>query len=528
MKLEGLISKSGFYIQMFLWAHIPFYMVLGYIWDQNTVSIPGFLTVICALSTFVYLKNPLGLQTAILSSTSLALTICVLIYMMMGHEWQPDVHMYLFSGLAICALFCSWQAIVAFTGVVAVHHLALNYLFAAAVFAGGGDLARVLLHAVILVVEAGALVFLTLMLRQIFDKSEAAIQEAGDARAKAEALTLEADTKQVILSNGIQKLRENLTRLSNGDLTSRVDQKSFELANDDFKSLYSDLNTLADNLQNIFDSVTNTAQMVLAASHETSSAASDIAFKAESQANTVNQSAQVLAELSVLQTQTAEQAKHASSAMASSRNQAEKGGAMLRKAVDAMQQIEISATAIRQSIDAIDDIAFQTNLLALNAGVEAARAGDSASGFAVVASEVRNLAQRASESAADIRRLMTESEQFVASGSEIVNTTAETLGVLIDEAAKSGELIETIATHTYEQAENLRRLNAGMQKLESSAQSFAGSAEQTTATSTSLREQAADLTHTLSQFQKNAQIAKADFDIWDDDLSGTNGQRLAS
>jgi methyl-accepting chemotaxis protein len=526
MKLEGLITKSGLYIQIFMWAHIPFYMILGYLWDQNSLAIPMFLTGICALSTFVYVKNPTGLPTAVLTSTSLALTICVLIYMMMGHEWQPDVHMYLFSGLAICALFCSWQAIIAFTGVVAVHHLALNYLFAAAVFAGGADLARVLLHAVILVVEAGALVFLTLMLRQIFAKSEIAVQQAGQARVKAESLMQEADLKQETLSNGIQKLRENLTRLARGDLTTRVDDDSFDRATEEFRVLYADMNALADNLHSIFDSVTNTAQMVLAASNETSSAASDIAHKAESQANTVNQSAQVLAELSASQTQTAERAKHARSAMNSSRHQAEKGGELLRKAVDAMQQIEISAGAIRQSIDAIDDIAFQTNLLALNAGVEAARAGDSASGFAVVASEVRNLAQRASVSAADIRRLMTESDHFVTSGSKIVNSTADTLSDLIAEAAKSGELIETIAAHSQEQAENLRRLNEGMQKLESSAQSFAGSAEQTTATSISLREQAAELSHTLSQFKTRPQMSKSTLDDWDDAIAAQ--RRFAS
>ena len=44
MKLEGLITKSGLYIQIFMWAHIPFYMILGYLWDQNSLSIPMFLT----------------------------------------------------------------------------------------------------------------------------------------------------------------------------------------------------------------------------------------------------------------------------------------------------------------------------------------------------------------------------------------------------------------------------------------------------------------------------------------------------
>ncbi|MBX2854431.1 MAG: PAS domain S-box protein [Rhodobacteraceae bacterium] len=50
----------------------------------------------------------------------------------------------------------------------------------------------------------------------------------------------------------------------------------------------------------------------------------------------------------------------------------------------------------------IDNLSMQTKLLALNATVEAARAGEAGKGFSVVAEEVSNLANRSSESAADI------------------------------------------------------------------------------------------------------------------------------
>ena len=79
----------------------------------------------------------------------------------------------------------------------------------------------------------------------------------------------------------------------------------------------------------------------------------------------------------------------------------------------------------------IDEIALQTNLLALNAAVEAARAGDAGRGFAVVASEVRSLAQRSSQAAKDIKDLITNSQQQVQDGVELVNRAGTTMNEIV-------------------------------------------------------------------------------------------------
>ena len=87
-------------------------------------------------------------------------------------------------------------------------------------------------------------------------------------------------------------------------------------------------------------------------------------------------------------------------------------GEIVEQTIEAMQKIEASSRQITEIIGVIDDIAFQTNLLALNAGVEAARAGEAGRGFAVVASEVRALAQRASQSASEIKELISGVETY--------------------------------------------------------------------------------------------------------------------
>ena len=66
----------------------------------------------------------------------------------------------------------------------------------------------------------------------------------------------------------------------------------------------------------------------------------------------------------------------------------------------------------------IEGIAFQTNILALNPAVESARAGESGRGFAVVAAEVRNLAQRSTSAAKEIKTLLEVSVENVQAGAE--------------------------------------------------------------------------------------------------------------
>ncbi len=512
LSLQDFTRNAARYIVYLLWAHVPLTSAISLGLGQDGWHVPLVVLALCLAATAAYKVNPNGVQTAMVASASFALTIALLVYMMRGHPWQPDMHMYFFTGLAISALFLRWQAVLTFTGVVAAHHLVLNYALTEAVFPGQSDLARVLLHAVILVIEAVPLLFLTVMLGRIFAQLDVTLEQATDAQKAAESLSHAARAQKQDLSRAVEVLGAALQRLSRGDFQHRIavdDPDDFPV---EVASLREDFNATAQRLADTFDTVTQTATLVLAAANETAAAASEIAQKADGQAHTVNASAAHLDGLNALFGQTAELATNANTQMLENAAEVERSGKVLQQAVAAMKRIEDSARVIRQSVDAIDDIAFQTNLLALNAGVEAARAGDSASGFAVVAQEVRNLAQRASQSAAEIRSLILDSDTHVSHGSTVVAATAASLAGLIEGSTKTAQIIQTITARTHEQSATLSDLTAGVMALELSAQQFAGAAEQTNSTSATLRGQAHNLAAAIAEFRRPNAYANTDPD----------------
>ena len=321
------------------------------------------------------------------------------------------------------------------------------------------------------------------VMAQAFEVFRGATRAQADNEAKQRAVVAE--------------LAGALDALSKGDMTYRI---ATPLA-PEYESLRTGFNQSVDGLGQILSSVADTALSVQSGATEIRAASDDLALRTEQQAASLEETAAAMNQVTVMVQGTAEGATNVNRSITEAHREATEGGAVVKRAVDAMGAIEKSANEITQIINVIDGIAFQTNLLALNAGVEAARAGDAGKGFAVVANEVRALAQRSADAAKDIKALITTSAEQVAGGVALVGETGTLLDRIVARVGEVSELITGIANSAETQATNLHQVNGAVGEMDKMTQQNAAMVEESTAAARSLAGEAEALSELVASFK---------------------------
>ncbi len=317
-----------------------------------------------------------------------------------------------------------------------------------------------------------------------------------DAAAHA-AETAKAD--QTEQQQVIAILSDGLKSFAAGDMKIRITQQF----SDKYRQLKDDFNNASLTLHDTLQSVVDNARLIQKESEDIGRQSGELSQRTETQAATLEETAAALDELTGNVKTAADGAKEVESIVHRTRSEADASGEIVKQTVTAMSEIESSSRQISTIISVIDDIAFQTNLLALNAGVEAARAGEAGRGFAVVASEVRELAQRSSEAAQQIKDLISGSTEQVERGVKLVDETGAALTAITERVVNISTLMSEMAASATEQSRGLAEINLGVGQLDKVTQQNASMVESADVASQTLRQQAAALNEIVSRFDIN-------------------------
>ncbi len=246
------------------------------------------------------------------------------------------------------------------------------------------------------------------------------------------------------------------------------------------------LDHLRTKISGVLAKVTGMVEDMLTASEEMSSSSETLSSSTNEQAANLEEITSSLEEISATISANTSRSKDTNEIAHDTSVYAEDGGAIVSKAIHAME-------SIAEKVKVIEDFAYQTNLLALNAAIEAARAGNYGKGFAVVASEVKKLAEKSQTASLEIKDLASDSV-------EIAQKAGEYLQKIITSIKKTSDLVEDISVSSEEQDLGVNQINEGMNQINIATQSNASASEELAATAESVKAGAEEVKGTMSFF----------------------------
>lgn len=344
------------------------------------------------------------------------------------------------------------------------------------------------------------------LLAVVFDEREAT-EVIGDLLKGSLITALLASTlAAVVLSLLINRIMRRMTNvrdalndiaLGERDLTRRLDASG----NDELSQIARAFNHFVDEIAHVLVDIRNSSVSVRIAAMEIASGNLDLSARTEQQSGSLQKTTAAMEQLITTVRQNADNARQANEVAEGASAIAVQGGSAVSNVVSTMNAISTSSQRINEIIGVIDGIAFQTNILALNAAVEAARAGEHGRGFAVVASEVRNLAQRASASAKEIRELINDSARKVMTGNALVDDAGKTMSEVVSSVRRMTEIMSEILTSTTEQSAGIEQVNRSLVQMDTVTQQNAALVEEAASAAGSLQDQATTLANIVAEFK---------------------------
>jgi len=327
----------------------------------------------------------------------------------------------------------------------------------------------------------------------------------------------------------LEDLTIALDRAAAGDLSVRLD---VDLGDERMTQLARSFDHTLSRLRQLVEQAQENGLRLAQAATELQANATQQAMSAQEQAATVTQTTSTIQELAATAAQIADSSTAVAAAAQQTLQLTTEGLGAVGDSAEAMQRIgdrvEFIATSsvglgekvseVGRILEFIDDLSGQTNLLALNAAIEAARAGEHGRGFAVVAGEVRQLAERARQSTAQIQALVTEIQAHARStvgateegsreaarGVDVARRASDSLGRIAAMVDETTDAAAEISVATKQQQSASTQIVAAMSDVAEVSRQFATGATDTAKASQDLAGLAGQVQGSIAEFTTDA------------------------
>ncbi len=266
------------------------------------------------------------------------------------------------------------------------------------------------------------------------------------------------------LQGDMQELMRVVNEYANDNYTSQVTISP--KVRDNMLAVMESVNQLGGTLSAAAKDNLNNGQTLEQNANYMSSSMNNLSTKANEQAASLEETAAAVEEITSITRNNAENAHKMSGLGQTVKGSVTKGQELASQTAASMDEINEKVTAINDSINVIDQIAFQTNILSLNAAVEAATAGEAGKGFAVVAQEVRNLAARSAEAAKEIKDLVEDANEKANSGKKISDEMIQGYEELNTHITETIGIIDDVSSASKEQMTGIEQINDAVNMLD--------------------------------------------------------------